>query len=129
MKIILTFFWIAIGAVLLWFFAENLDQHVNIYLFTRTYQNVNLVTVIFFSTLLGVLLGAFIMALRIIKEKARAGLVKKENKHLNKDIENLRSKNEKLMLQLKTLQDTKSQQDAKSQNNDTAKLAPGENGA
>ncbi len=112
MKIILTFFWIAIGAALLWFFAENLDQNVNIYLFTRTYENVNLVTVIFISTLLGLLLGALIMTLRIIKEKARSAGLKKEIKQLNKKIEKLNAKLQSLNEELATLKEAKANADA-----------------
>ena len=103
MKIILTFFWIAIGAVLLWFFAENLDQNVTIKVFTRTYEHVNLVTVIFVSTFLGLLLGALLMTLRIIKEKARAAGFKRENKRLNKEIEKLNNKLDSLNKELESL--------------------------
>ncbi len=103
MKIILTFFWIAIGAVLLWFFAENLDQSVSIKVFTRTYEHVNLVTVIFVSTFLGLLLGALLMTLRIIKEKARAAGFKRENKRLNKEIEKLNSKLDSLNKEIESL--------------------------
>ncbi len=109
MKIILTFFWIAIGAVLLWFFAENLDQSVTIKFFTRTYEHVNLVTVIFISTLLGLLLGALIMTLRILREKARAAGLKRENKKLNKEIDKLNEKLESLNNELRQLQEAKAQ--------------------
>ncbi|WP_456406085.1 LapA family protein [Caldithrix abyssi] len=89
MKIILTFFWIIIGAVLLWFFAENLDQSVTIDFFGRTYEHINLVTVIFVSTLLGLLLGTVIMTWQVIKHKARVSSAKRENKKLLKKIEEL----------------------------------------
>lgn len=107
MKIILTFFWIAIGALLLWFFAENLDQSVNIYLFTKTYEHVNLVTVIFISTFLGLLLGALLMTLRIIREKARAAGLKRENKRLTKELEQLKKKADDLTEQLKSIKESK----------------------
>ncbi len=110
MKIILTFFWIAIGAVLLWFFAKNLGQHVNIWFFTQTYENINLVTVIFLSTLLGVLLGAIIMTLRILKEKARAAGFKREAKRLNKEIEKLKSKLDAVNKELETLKEERALQ-------------------
>ncbi|NOX89236.1 MAG: LapA family protein [Calditrichaeota bacterium] len=90
MRIIVTFFWIIIGAVLLWFFAENLDQHVNIYLFTRTYENVNLITVIFVSTFLGLLFGTLIMTMKLIKAKAQLSGLKKENKRLIQEIQELK---------------------------------------
>ncbi len=92
MKIILTFFWIVIGAVLLWFFAENLDQSVTIDVFGRTYEHINLVTVIFISTLLGLLLGTLIMTWQVIKTKARLASAKRENKKLTKKVEELENK-------------------------------------
>ena len=92
MKIILTFFRILIGAVLLWFFAENLDQSVTIDVFGRTYEHINLVTVIFISTLMGLLLGTIIMTWQVIKNKARVVSAKRENKKLLKKIEELENK-------------------------------------
>ncbi len=47
MRILGIFFWIIIGAILLWFFAMNLDQYVTIQFFQATYQDVNLIVVIF----------------------------------------------------------------------------------
>ena len=125
MKIILTFFWIAIGAVLLWFFAKNLGQHVNIWFFTRTYEDINLVTVIFLSTLLGVLLGAIIMTLRILKEKARAAGLKREAKRLNKEIEKLNSKLEAVNKELESLKEERARQALDSGSaNDTPQTEP-----
>jgi len=92
MKIILTFFWILIGAALLWFFAENLDQSVTIDVFGRTYEHINLVTVIFISTMLGLLLGAILMTWQVIKVKAGFSSLKRENKKLSKKIDELQAK-------------------------------------
>jgi uncharacterized protein YlxW (UPF0749 family) len=109
MKIILTFFWIAVGALLLWFFAENLDQNVSIQMFSKHYEHVNLVTIIFVSTFIGLLLGALLMTLRILKEKARAAGLKRENKKLNKEIEKLNKRLNELQEKINTLQEEKAQ--------------------
>ncbi len=109
MKIILTFFWIAVGALLLWFFAENLDQNVSIQMFSKHYEHVNLVTIIFVSTFIGLLLGALLMTLRIIKEKARAAGLKRENKKLNKEIDKLNNRLQELQDKISALQEEKAQ--------------------
>ncbi len=109
MKIILTFFWIAVGALLLWFFAENLDQNVSIQMFSKHYEHVNLVTIIFVSTFVGLLLGALLMTLRIIKEKARAAGLKRENKKLNKEIDKLNNRLQELQDKINALQEEKAQ--------------------
>ncbi len=89
MRIILTLFWVAIGAVLLWFFVENLDQNVTIDAFGRSYQNVNLVTVMFASTLAGLMLGILIMIWQVIKGKAQIVKLRKELKKLSQELQNL----------------------------------------
>ena len=109
MKIILTFFWIAVGALLLWFFAENLDQNVSIQMFSKHYEHVNLVTIIFVSTFVGLLLGALLMTLRIIKEKARAAGLKRENKKLNKEIDKLNNRLQELQDKINALQEEKAE--------------------
>jgi len=119
MKIILTFFWIAVGALLLWFFAENLDQNVSIQMFSKHYEHVNLVTIIFVSTFIGLLLGALLMTLRILKEKARAAGLKRENKKLNKEIEKLNKRLNELQEKINTLQEEKAQLLAQNQKDET----------
>ncbi len=119
MKIILTFFWIAVGALLLWFFAENLDQNVSIQMFSKHYEHVNLVTIIFVSTFIGLLLGALLMTLRIIKEKARAAGLKRENKKLNKEIDKLNNRLQELQDKINALQEEKAQLLLQAQKNET----------
>jgi len=102
MKIILTFFWIIIGGALLWFFAENLDQSVTIDVFGHTYEHINLVTVIFISTMLGLLLGAILMTWQVIKSKASLSSARRENKKLTKKVEELEEKIKQQANMLKT---------------------------
>lgn len=91
MRMLGIFIWIALGAVILWFFTLNLNQYVTIYLFSRVYENVNLVTVIFISLFIGVVIGALLLSSQIVKSKAEAASVKKQNKKLHKELEGLRN--------------------------------------
>ncbi len=91
MRLLGIFIWIAIGAIILWFFTLNLNQYVTIYLFTRVFENVNLVTVIFISFFLGVIFGAILFSSSLLKAKSAAASLRKQNKKLKKDLDNLRN--------------------------------------
>ena len=91
MRIIGIFIWIALGAIVLWFFTLNLNQYVTIYLFNLVFENVNLVTVIFISLFMGVIIGAVILSSQIVKAKTETSSVKRQNKKLHKELEGLRN--------------------------------------
>ena len=91
MRLIGIFIWIALGAIILWFFTLNLNQYVTIYLFNHVYENVNLVTVIFISIFIGVIFGALLLSSQIVKSKTETASVKKQNKKLHKELEGLRN--------------------------------------
>lgn len=91
MRLIGLFIWIAVGAIILWFFALNLNQYVTINMFTRVFENVNLVTVIFISIFVGVILGALILSAQIVKAKAEVAGIKRQNKKLLKELDSLRT--------------------------------------
>ncbi len=91
MRLFGIFIWIAIGAVILWFFTLNLNQYVTIYLFTRVFENVNLVTVIFISFFLGVIFGSILFSSSLLKAKSTAASLRKQNKKLQKELDNLRN--------------------------------------
>lgn len=91
MRVIGIFLWIAIGAIILWFFALNLNQYVTIHLFNKVFDDVNLVTVIFVSIFIGVIIGAVILSTQIFKVKSEVGSLKKQNKKLTKELESLRN--------------------------------------
>ena len=91
MRLIGIFIWIIIGAIILWFFTLNLNQYVDIYLFNRVYTDVNLVTVIFISLFIGVVIGALLLSSHIIKSKSEVSGIKRENKKLIKELEGLRN--------------------------------------
>lgn len=91
MRIIGIFIWIALGAIVLWFFTLNLNQYVTIYLFSQVFEEVNLVTVIFISLFLGVIIGAIILSSQIVKAKTETAAVKRQNKKLHKELEGLRN--------------------------------------
>ena len=91
MRLIGIFVWIIIGAIVLWFFTLNLNQYVDIYLFTQVFNDVNLVTVIFISLFIGVVIGALILATQILKAKSDVASIKRENRKLVKELEGLRN--------------------------------------
>ena len=91
MRLIGIFVWIALGAIILWFFTLNLNQYVTIYLFNHVYENVNLVTVIFISIFIGVIFGALLLSSQIFKSKTETASVKRQNKKLHKELEGLRN--------------------------------------
>lgn len=91
MRLIGIFVWIIIGAIVLWFFTLNLNQYVDIYLFNQVHNDVNLVTVIFISLFIGVVIGALILATQILKAKSDVAGIKRENRKLVKELEGLRN--------------------------------------
>lgn len=91
MRLLGIFIWITLGAIILWFFTLNLNQYVSIYLFSKVYENVNLVTVIFISVFIGVIIGALLLSSQIIKSKTETMNIKRQNKKLQKELEGLRN--------------------------------------
>ncbi len=70
MRLVSIFIWIVFGAIILWFFTLNLNEHVTIFLFNKVYENVNLVTVIFITLFIGVVIGALLVSTQILKAKS-----------------------------------------------------------
>ena len=91
MRLVLIFLWIVVGAIILWFFTLNLDQRVDIDLFNRVFEGVNLVTVIFITLFIGVVIGSLLFASQVFKAKSQVVLLKKENTELQKETDNLRN--------------------------------------
>ena len=91
MRLISIFFWIVIGAIILWFFSINLNEEVSIILYNVEYQNVKLVAVIFISVFIGVVIGALLISSHVLKAKSETASIKKQNKKLLKELEGLRN--------------------------------------
>jgi uncharacterized integral membrane protein len=91
MRIFGIFVWIIIGAIILWFFAMNLDQHVDIQLFQKTYQDVNLIVVIFISFIIGTIVGAIILSSHVLTSKSEVRALKKDRAKLMKELDGLRN--------------------------------------
>ena len=91
MRIISIFIWIIIGGIILWFFANNLDQHVDVQIFQTEYQDINLVVVIFISVFIGVIIGAIILSSQIMNVRGELRAIKKENANLLKELDGLRN--------------------------------------
>ena len=91
MRIFGIFMWIIIGAIILWFFVNNLDQYVTIELFRETYPDVNLVVVIFISFFIGAIVGAILLSAQILNAKAAVRALKRERVNLLQELDGLRN--------------------------------------
>ena len=91
MRIINIFIWIIISALILWFFAMNLDQYVTINLFQNVYPNINLIVVIFIILFVGMIIGAIILSIQILNVRSELRAVKRENSKLLKELDGLRN--------------------------------------
>jgi uncharacterized integral membrane protein len=91
MRLFGIFIWIIIGALLLWFFAMNLDQYVRIQLFQTTYQNVNLIVVIFITFFIGTIVGAILLSSYVLNSRAEVRNLKKERSKLVNELDGLRN--------------------------------------
>lgn len=87
MRILGIFFWIAFGAILLWFFTLNLGENVDLNLFGYHVQNVNLVMVFFLTLFLGIILGALLLVAQVFKTRSKLSDLRKENSELLKKLE------------------------------------------
>ncbi len=91
MRILGVFVWIIIGAIVLWFFAMNLGQYVTIHLFQTTYQNVNLIVVIFITFFIGTIVGAIILSSYVLNAKSEVRALRKEKSKLLRELDGLRN--------------------------------------
>ena len=91
MRLINIFIWIIISAIILWFFAMNLDQYVTINLFQNVYPNINLIVVIFISLFVGMIVGAIILSIQIMNVRSELRAAKRENAKLLKELDGLRN--------------------------------------
>jgi len=91
MRIFGIFIWIIIGAIILWFFAMNLDQYVDVHLFQKTYEEVNLIVVIFISFIIGTIVGAIILSSYVLTAKSEVRTLKKDRSKLMKELDGLRN--------------------------------------
>lgn len=86
MRILSIFFWIIIGAILVYFFTANASQYVSMDLLYTTYENVSLAIVIFLSIFMGVIMGAVLLITQYFKAKAEVVGLRKQNKNLQQKI-------------------------------------------
>ena len=91
MRLFGIFVWIIIGAILLWFFSMNLGQNVKIQLFTITYENVNLIVVIFITFFIGTIVGAILLSSYVLNARAELRNLKKERSKLMNELDGLRN--------------------------------------
>jgi uncharacterized integral membrane protein len=83
--------WIVIGAILLWFFAMNLDQYVTIQVFQTSYHDVNLIVVIFVTFFVGTIVGAIILSYYVLSSRSEIRSLKRERTKLQNELDGLRN--------------------------------------
>ena len=91
MRIINIFVWIVLVAILVWFFSMNSSEYVTVYLFTKIYEDVNLVIVIFLTFFIGVIVGAIILSAQVLKAKSEVRTLKRDKTKLLKELDGLRN--------------------------------------
>jgi uncharacterized integral membrane protein len=91
MRLFGIFVWIIIGAIVLWFFAMNLNQNVDIHLFSATYSDVNLIVVIFISFFVGTIVGAIVLSSYVLTSKSEVRTLKKDRAKLLSELDGLRN--------------------------------------
>lgn len=91
MRIIGMFLWIVIGAIILWFFSLNLGEHVTIHFFRTTYQDINLIVVIFITFFAGAIVGAIILSAQVLSARSQIRVLRKEKQKLNNELDGLRN--------------------------------------
>ena len=91
MRLFGIFVWIIIGAILLWFFSMNLGQNVKIQLFTITYENVNLIVVIFITFFIGTIVGAILLSSYVLNARSELRNLKKDRAKLMNELDGLRN--------------------------------------
>ncbi len=87
MRILGIFLWVIFGGIVLWFFTINLDQTVDIDLFNKSFEDVNLVSVIFISIFFGVVLGSLLLLSQFFKTRSQLVQLRKEHEQLLKESE------------------------------------------
>lgn len=90
MRIFLNILNLLIIFMLLFLLAQNLDR-VTVRIFHLTLEPLPLYIVILFSTAFGALFGLLFTSISLIKEKNESRAIRKQNKQLRKELDNLRN--------------------------------------
>ena len=96
MRIAIIIFWILIGFIVLGIFSLNAAQSVNVDLFFYSFQNVDVITVMFSSMFFGFLLGLLVLTFQLLKFKKEQLQLRKIVKTLQGEIKNHNSSVEEL---------------------------------
>jgi hypothetical protein len=69
----------------------NLDQYVTIQLFQKTYNDVNLIVVIFITFFIGTVVGAILLSSYVLSARAEIRAFKKDRSKLLGELDGLRN--------------------------------------
>jgi len=89
MRIFVTILWLILGLLVLWVARQNLETKVDLHLLHLSYTNLDLVTVIFFSVLAGLVFGGILFLSPMLGMGRELRLLRKEKQRLNRQIEEM----------------------------------------
>ncbi len=91
MKVLGNLFKILILVLLIYVLIQNADQVVDLKLFTLYYPSIHLAVLMLITLGIGAILGSLMMGFTALQLKAEIRDLKKKNKQLQKELENLRN--------------------------------------
>ncbi len=91
MKVLLTLIKVLLIVLILFVLTQNAGQFVDIKLLTYQFTQVNLYVVIIVSFTVGAILGVVFMALSYMQSRSEVRALKKANRQLSRELENLRN--------------------------------------
>ena len=77
MRLVLTIFWTILAFFILWIFSLNVGQIVDVDLFFKKFESVNLITVTFSSVFIGFTFGIIFFLIQFAKSKKESFRMKK----------------------------------------------------
>jgi uncharacterized integral membrane protein len=91
MKIIENVLKIIVVLLLLFVLIQNSGQRINLFLFTMSYDEINLAIVLLITLGFGAILGALLLSFSLIHTHNEVRQLQKKNRQLTKELENLRN--------------------------------------
>lgn len=91
MKIIENVLKIIVFLLLLFILIQNSGQRVDLYLFTLSYNEINLALVLLITLGFGTVIGALLLSFSLMHSHSEMREMQKKNRQLTKELENLRN--------------------------------------
>ncbi len=92
MRIFWTILWLSLGVIILWVARQNLNTKVDLHLLHLSYTNIDLVTVIFFSALSGLVFGGLAFLSPLFGLNSEVRILRREKEQLVRQMEEMQAK-------------------------------------